>query len=191
MKCPSCNATYKSKVKCCPKCGYLFDYNDVFKYSEEFNEELLDIYYPPCEYKEKKWNISIPYAIFTFLYAVYKRMYRCAILSFISLFIVFYYVPRFMDIVFMSGGFNFFFYFFIIVGAITGYIYYVLHFDEELIIQRKLKVNKIVKLNNGNNEKIKELVIEDSKGNVKGVIITILLMILALILYFVYKLFLT
>ena len=75
MKCPKCNATYKSEVKSCPKCGYVFDMDDVKKYSLLFNTDLLEVYYPKDE-KEKKSEISLYYAFFTIFYAVYKRMYR-------------------------------------------------------------------------------------------------------------------
>lgn len=187
MKCPKCNATYKSEVKSCPKCGYVFDMDDVKKYSLLFNTDLLEVYYPKDE-KEKKSEISLYYAFFTIFYAVYKRMYRCAIYTTIGFLIFIKYYPRALSIIFGTAGFQFFLVVFLLIGSISPYFYYIYNFNRLQVDRRKMKINKLIKNNpDKSREEIKELVKKDNEGNTKGLIITIVLAFF----YLVYKLFLS
>ena len=187
MKCPKCNATYKSEVKNCPKCGYLFDSSDVEKFSSLFNTDLLEVYYPVDD-KEKKSEISIYYAFLTIFYAIYKRMYRCAIYTAIGFMIFIKYCPKSLSIIFGTAGFQFFLIVFLLIGSLLPYFYYIYNFDRLLVDRRKMKINKLIRTNpDKTREEIKELVKKDNEGNIKGVLITIVLVFI----YIVYKLFLS
>lgn len=188
MICQKCNAKLKNGSKYCPKCGEVFKSNDVNYYSELFNAKLLEIYYPNKDVKLKIWGISFLYMIFTYFYAICKRMYLCALYSIISLLFLIHFIPRFMTIVLDSWGFYFFAIFFLIIGFIVVYIYYVINFDKLLLERRKNRINYFIRTNYKESEKyIEELVIKDSKNNIKGLIISILLTLL----FIIYKLFLS
>ena len=182
MKCPKCNATYKSEVKNCPKCGYLFDSSDVEKFSNLFNTDLLEVYYPNKEEEKEEREYSIYYAFLTIFYAVYKRMYRCAILSALGFMIFIRYFPQTIDIIMNSGGFYFFLILSVLAIGISPYFYYTFNFDRLLADRRKMKINSLIKNNpDKTREEIKELVKKDNEGNTKGVIITVILTIIFII----------
>jgi len=175
MKCPKCNASYKSELKCCPKCGYLFNSDDVKKYSDLFNSDLLEVYYP-IESKTKERRYSLYYAFFTFYYAIYKRMYECAIYTILGFLLFIKVFPQTLSIILDSGGFYFFLVLSILAIGLAPYFYYMYNFDRLLADRRKMKINKIIKKNpDKSNEEIKELVTADSKNNFTGLIIAILI----------------
>lgn len=188
MICPKCNTKLENNSKYCPKCGEVFKSNDVELYSSLFNAKLLEIYYPNKDIRVKIWGISLLYALFSFFYAVYKRMYRVAIISIIVLYIPMFLIPRFMNYVFNSYGFSFYPLFFLIVACLGIYVYYIFSFDRLLLERRKNKINYIIRTNYGESEKfIENLVIKDSKNNIKGLVI----MIIITLIFVLYKLFIS
>ena len=188
MLCPKCKVKLENGSKYCPKCGELFKSSDVETYSSIFNAELLEIYYPYKNKPVKVWGISILYALFTFFYAVYKKMYKCAIITVLIFYVSIFLIPRFEYYVFGSYGFLFFPVFFSIVGCIAIYLFYVFSFDRLLLEKRKNKINYYIRTNPGVSKNyIESLVIEDNKNNIKGLIITIILTII----FIIYKLFLS
>lgn len=53
MKCPKCNTEYKTNLKFCPKCGEVFESNDIQLFSDIYNLDFLEIYYPNKEERIK------------------------------------------------------------------------------------------------------------------------------------------
>ena len=96
MICPSCNKKINNDSKYCPRCGYLFEKGDVKKFEEIYNTDYLSIYYPNKSRRFKVWGVSLRYAFFTYIYAIYERMYLCAALSIIGLIYWWYMIPRFI-----------------------------------------------------------------------------------------------
>ena len=187
MICSKCKSKLENGSKYCPRCGELFKSNDVETYSSIFNADLLEIYYP---YKKnlKVWGISIFYALFTYFYAVYKRMYRCAIISALVFYVSIFLIPRFENYVFGSYGFLFYPIFFAILGCIAMYLFYVFSFDRLLLDRRKNKINYYIRTNPGaSKDYIERLVVEDNKNNIKGLILSIIITII----FVMYKLLLS
>ena len=74
MICPKCNVKLSNESKYCPRCGTLFESDDVKKYSEAFNTDFMEIYFPNKELKFRIDRVSIGYALFTYFYAIYKKV---------------------------------------------------------------------------------------------------------------------
>lgn len=192
MTCPNCNNKINNESKYCPRCGKVFEKGDVKKYSEIHDTELMEIYYPNKNKKFKIWGISLRYTFFTYIYAIYKKMYLCAILSIISLLYWWYIVPRFIYSVFNSYGFSFYPLFYTLEATAFIYFYYIFMFDKILLNKRKKKLNKIIANNRDKNkEEIEDLIKKDNKDNKKGMIIAIIISLIVIPIlikyYFIYK----
>lgn len=179
MICPKCKVKLNDDSKYCPKCGELFEMEDVKKYSKIFETELLEVYYPNKSYKLKWYGVSLLYALFTYFYAIYRKMYRCAILTILSIIIWIYFLPRFEYLTFGSYGFLFYPVYFILMGCLFCYLFYIFRFDKILLNKRKENLNRIIRYNLDKNKKeLIKLIEEDKKGNIKGLIIALIITIL-------------
>lgn len=184
MICPKCESKLKNDVKYCPRCGYLFNSNDVNFYSEVFNTKLVDIYYPDKS-KRIYSNISIPYLLFGYFYAAYMKMYKCAFITFFIQFFFILIIIYFEKVVFASYGFMFYSIFFLLVGCVLIYIYYSINFDKLLLEKRKNKVREIIRLNYDKSfDELQQIVIKDSKRSVIGLAVSILITFLLFMLVF-------
>lgn len=183
MKCPNCNVTLPKDSKYCPRCGLLFDSDDVKKFSEIFNTDFLDIYFPNKKVIFHIDRLSIGYALFTYLYAIYKKMYKIAINSFlVQIFIYAVYVFGSKYFV-KSFGAMFYPIMFTIIGLLAIYFYYIFNFDRLLIENRTFKVNKILRENEGKSkEELIAIMENDSKNNIKGTIITTAIIVLFILI---------
>ncbi len=191
MICPKCNNKIKNDSKFCPRCGELFESNDIEKFSEIYNLELLKVYYPNKGERIKVNGISLLYMIFNYFYAIYCKMYKCAFYSIISLLIFLKLMPNFEAYALANYGFYFYLYFFILIACIAVYIFYIFSFERILLDNRKYRINKIIKNNPGKSfEEIKELVIKDSKNNYNGVIIAMFLTFALIMMIFYFKIYL-
>lgn len=180
MTCPKCESKLPNSVKYCPRCGYLFTSNDVNTFSEIFNVKLLEIYYPN---KSKRINtkFSLPYLLFSYFYAVYMKMYKCAFLSFFSLLLIPFILLMIERWTFLSLGSIFYPVLFLLCGCVLVYLYYVINFDRLLLENRKNKINSIIRLNRDKSfEEIKEIVIKDNQKNIKGLLLSIVFTIIFL-----------
>jgi hypothetical protein len=187
MKCPKCNVSLSKNSKYCPRCGLLFESNDVKKYSGAFNTDFMEIYFPNKELKFHIDRVSLGYALFTYFYAIYKKMYEIAIKSFIVQFLI--YIAYAFGTRYFEDSLGSMFYpiLFLIIGVIVFYFHYVFNFDRLLIENRIIKMNKILKNNvDKSNEEIIKIMEEDSKNDVKGLIITILILVLCILLRLVF-----
>ena len=179
MNCPNCKVAIAKGSKYCPSCGLLFESDDVKKYTEIYNTDFMEIYFPNKELKFHIDRISVGYLLFTYFYAIYKKMYKIAIISFLSQIISFKTFQFLSEYFEKSFGTIFYLGFFIILGLMYLFFYYVFNFDRLLIENRKYKINKILRENEGKDkEKIIKIMEEDSKNNYKGLIIVLLLAIL-------------
>lgn len=190
MICPKCKKKINNDSKFCPRCGELFDKGEVEKYSDIYNVDYLSIYYPAKSRRVKIWGVSLRYMFFTYFYAIYEKMYLCALLSIIGLLYWWFIIPRFIAYTFMSYGFFFYSMFYLLEATAFIYLYYIFKFDKILLEKRKFKINKIIRNNKDKTkEEIALLVEQDSKGNKKALIITIIIsaiVIPILIYYFIY-----
>lgn len=181
MICPKCESKLPNNVKYCPRCGHLFTSNDVDMFSEIFNVKLLDIYYPN---KSKRINtkFSLPYLLFSYFYAIYMKMYKCAFLSFFSLIFIPVLMRKIEEWTFASFGSIYYVILFILCGCVLLYLYYVTNFDRLLLEKRKNKINSIIRLNCDKSfEEIKEMVIKDNQKDIKGLLLSIVFTIIFLL----------
>ena len=182
MICPKCQVKLSNESKYCPRCGLLFESDDVKKYSEAFNTDFIEIYFPNKELKFHIDRVSIGYALFTYIYAIYKKMYKVAIISFLlQLFLV----KGFEIISSLGEAFAAIFFpiLFIIMLIAYVYFYYVFNFDRLLIENRITRMNRIIKNNEDRKEEeLIKIMEEDSKNNIKGTVIAIILVIILIIL---------
>ncbi len=191
MICPGCNRKISNDSKYCPRCGKVFDRGDVKKYSDIFETDLLEVYYPPKDKKVKIWGVSLRYAFFTYLYAIYEKMYFCATISIINLLYWWYAVPRFIYYTFMSRGFLFYSFFYTLELGAFVYLFYIFRFDKLLEEKRKLRINKIVSENREKTKKELIEIIEKQKYNKKGFIIALIISIILIpILIYYFKVYL-
>lgn len=190
MICPKCNNKIQNDSKFCPRCGELFESNDIDKFSEIYNLELLNVYYPNKGERIKVNGISLLYLIFNYFYAIYCKMYKCAFYSIISLLIFLKLMPNFEAYALANYGFYFYLYFFILIACIVIYIFYIFNFEKILLDNRKNRINVIIKNNQEKTfDEIKELVIKDSRPNYEGVIISLILSFLVIMLVFYFKVY--
>ena len=183
MICPKCNVKLNDNSKYCPKCGELFEMEDVKKYSKIFETELLEVYYPNKSYRLKWWGVSLRYALYTYFYAIYHKMYRCAFFTILAFALWLYISPRFVLIFFNSYGSLFYPLFYILFSGLLVYVFYIFRFDKLLLEKRKEKLNRIVRDNPDKTKKeLIKLVEEDKKGNVKGVIIALVITVIVLLI---------
>ena len=177
MKCPICGATYSDKdIEYCPRCGHYFKIDDKSFTEDPLQSKMLSVYYPDKEINKKDYNIW--FIMFSFFYAVYKRMYKCAIYTYLAFFIAMDLLPKAENIIRSSLGFYFYIVFFTILGCFSVYLFYVFHFDRLLMDKRFYKINGFIDTYKGDEEKVKNAVLKDKKGNVIGVIITFVLIFL-------------
>lgn len=182
MICPKCNVKLSNESKYCPRCGTLFESDDVKKYSEAFNTDFMEIYFPNKELKFHIDRVSIGYALFTYFYAIYKKMYKVAIISFLlQLFLV-----KGFEIISSLGEASIAIFFpilFIIMLIAYVYFYYVFNFDRLLIENRIIRINRILR-NNDEKEKndIIKIMKNDSKNDIRGVIIAISIVVIYILL---------
>ena len=192
MICPKCKKKINNDSKFCPRCGEIFEKGDIKRYSEIYNLDFLSIYYPNKSKRINTGIVSLKYALFTYIYAIYQKMYSCAILTIIGILYWWLMVPRFILYTFASRGFLFYPIFYLLEATAFIYFYYVFKFDKILLEKRKVKINKIIANNpDKTEEEIKDLIIEDSKGNKKGLIISIIISVIVIpILIYYFKYFL-
>ena len=162
----------------------------IKKYEEIYNTEYLSIYYPYKSRRFKIWGVSLRYAFFTYIYAIYEKMYLCAFLSIIGLLYWWFIIPRFVILTFvLSFGFLFYPMFYLLEVTAFIYFFYIFKFDKLLEEKRKQRINKIIATNKDKTkEEIASLIEEDSKGNRLGLKISIVLSIIIipiLIYYFI------
>lgn len=192
MICPKCNSKLIDDSKYCPICGEIFEKGDVKKYSEVHDTELMEIYYPNKDKKFKIWGVSLRYAFFTYIYAIYKKMYLCATISIAALLYWWYMVPRFIYLTFHSYGFSFYPMFYTLELGAFFYLFYIFKFDKILLNKRKKKLNKIIANNKDKSkEEIIKLVEKDNKDNKLGLVISIIISIIVIPIlikyYFIFK----
>ncbi len=184
MICPKCESKLSNNVKYCPRCGYLFSSNDVNLFSEIHNAKLLEIYYPN---KDKKINtkFSLPYLLFSYFYAIYMKMYKCAVITVFSLLFFPIFMLKIEEWTFISMGSMYYPIIFLLCGCVLVYLFYAKNFDRLLLEKRKNKINCIIRLNRDKSfEEIKEIVIKDNQKNIKGLLISIVLTIVFFIFCF-------
>ena len=186
MKCPKCNTEYKTNLKFCPKCGEVFESNDIQMFSDIYNLELLEYYYPNKEEKIYTKRICHKFMLLGFIYAIYKRMYNHAF-AFMFLFaiglLVLYY---FKILVIYSLGFSFYFFIFVMFAPVLFYFYNVFNFDRLLLLYRKQRINKLLVKNRGKSkEEIEKIIEKDSKNNKTGAIITGIITFISLFIYII------
>ena len=46
MECPKCKSKLSNDSRFCPRCGEIFEANDINMFSEIYNLKFLEIYYP-------------------------------------------------------------------------------------------------------------------------------------------------
>lgn len=181
MKCCKCGVNISNVDKYCPRCGTIFDNGDVERISDTVENQLLNIY------RNKMWsgsNISLGYLIFSFWYAIYKRMYIEAVIGALADTIIFFLLIRFKELVLASMGFHFLLVIFLILIGIVMKVYYILHFDELYMIKAKDTVMSFTRdYGTDNVELLTKLCKKDSKGNI-GVFVLFLILILGLLYYF-------
>lgn len=189
MICPNCKKKINNDSKFCPRCGKVFEKGDVKKYSDIYNTDYLEIYYPNKSKRFKIWGVSLRYALFTYIYAIYQKMYLCAFLSILSLLYWWYVVPRFLFFVKFSRGFFFYPFFYTLeVGAFI-YFFYIFKFDKILEEKRKMRINRILVENpDKSKNELMELVAKD-EHNKKGLIITIIIsaIVIPILIYYYYR----
>jgi len=79
--------------------------------------------------------------------------------------------------IFAYQGFVFYLIFFITFAPVVLFFYYLFHINELLIENRKMRLNKIIKNNpDKSEEELIKIIEEDAKGNIIGVIVTIIIL---------------
>lgn len=184
MICPNCKVKLNKDSKYCPRCGTLFKSDDVEKYSNMFDTDLLEIYFPHNEIGIHFDRISFGYMFFGGFYAMYKKLYYVGINSLVSLFIFIKVAINSYDYIMSTVGFSFFLVVALLLFPIIIYFYYLFKFNDLLIEDRKTRLNKIVRSNiDKGNEEIVKLVEKDSKNSVVALLISIILLIIFLLIF--------
>ncbi len=184
MKCKNCGVEIKDGSKYCPRCGALFENDEVKKIGNTLESRLLEVYI-----KEKKFNffnISLGYLFFNFLYLFYKKMYYEGIVSFFSLLVIYYmiFLLHGLEIILNSLGFYTLFVMFIIMFAVYLFFYYLFKTNELYIIKVKYRINKLIRNNpNLSEEELFNLCKKDSKGNIMLSILAGLIFIILLYIF--------
>lgn len=184
MICPKCKVNLSNESKYCPRCGLLFESDDVKKFSSLFNTDFMGIYFPQKEVRFHIDRVSLGYLMFTYFYAIYKKMYAIAIKSiFVLLFLV-----EFLLFIFGIGEAMVAILIptvLLIVGAVYLYFYYIFNFDRLLVENRITRINKILRENEDKEEKeLVKIMENDSKCNDYGLLIAILLSLMYVFIRF-------
>lgn len=167
MKCKNCGVEIANNSKYCPRCGTVFENDDIKRMGNTLESRLLNVYT-----KEKKFNffnISFGYLFFNFLYLFYKKMYYEGLLSIFSLLVIYYmiFLSRGTEIVFNSLGFYTLFVIFILMLAFYLFFYYLFKTNDLYITNVKYRINKLIKNNpDRSEEELFNLCKKDSKGNI-------------------------
>lgn len=187
MICPNCKVKLSENSKYCPRCGILFQSDDVEKYSESYNGDLLEIYFPNKEIGIHLDRISLGYMFFGGFYAIYKKMYYVGIISISSVLMFIYIYINFYNFFIESLGFAFYPLLALFFIPIIIYFYYLFNFNDLLIVDRKKRLQKILNENvSKSNEEIIKIIEKDSKSGIASIFITIFIVILMnIIFYFV------
>ena len=182
MICPNCNVKLSKYSKYCPRCGILFESDDVEVYSKSFNNEYMEIYFPNKKLRFHIDRISIGYFLFTYFYAIYKKMYKIAIISFLLQYILVKLYIYYSNLSELGVAATLIPVAFFVGLIIFVYFYYVFNFDRLLIENRQLRVNKLLRENEGKTkDEIVRIMEEDSRNNFKGVIITLIVILIYII----------
>ena len=182
MYCPNCKVHLVKGSKYCPRCGLLFQSDDVLKYTKMFDRDLLEMYFPNNSVGIHFNRISIWYLIFGPFYTLYKKMYKETIISFINtvLFIVLY--NNSLDMIMNFNGFNFFLIVTFLIIPILVFFYYLFNINDILVEKKKIRLNKILKNNQDKSkEEIIKIIEKDSRGNILGVLITFIILFVIII----------
>ncbi len=187
MKCPNCSVSLSKYSKYCPRCGILFESDDVKKYSEVFNSDFMAIYFPSKRILFHIDRISLGYFLLTYFYAIYKKMYKIAIISFISQYLLIKVCLYFAGLPPLGMGAALIPLSFLVATVFTIYFYYAFNFDRLLIEDRQIRVNKILRENSDKDEKDIVCIMEkDSKNNLVGALITFLVIVIIIIIRLVF-----
>lgn len=179
MNCTNCGVKLEKNSKYCPRCGKLFESNDIEKYSNLYNTNLLSIYFPENSIGIHINRISIWFLLFGPFYTIYKKLYKETIINYLSLILFCFMYFCGLNYILSFYGFFFYFIFFLTLTPVVVYIYYVFKINDVLIAKKKYRLNILLKKYDSKteDEKIK-IIVEDAKGNIKGVIILIFITIL-------------
>lgn len=180
MICPKCSANLNNNSEYCPRCGLYFSN----KNNELQNYGILE--YPT---KFSIGNISVWYLLFGGIYAIYKKVYYIALNTFL--------------IDFLASSFSFGFFTFLIKEKSIAYkiiqplllslatavhVYYIFNFNKELFESRNIRNNKYKRDNNGlDNDKLLKLIEKDSKNNLFGMLISIIIVFIYFYICFIMK----
>ena len=177
MNCPRCKVKLHNDSKYCPRCGLLFKSNDIEKYTEIFNTDYIDIYFK--EYKNiNLGSLSLWYFLFGCFYALYKKMYKIAVVGYFCLLMFMFVSIRSLYFITGSSGFLFLPVVFMLAGPIAVHLYFSFHFDRLLIDDRKTRLNKLLKENEDKSEdEIIQAIEKDSKNNIALAIIAAIITI--------------
>lgn len=175
MICPKCRVKIADSDKYCPRCGEIFDHIDLEKLGNKLENELLNIY------SNKIWgrlNISLGYLFFNVFYAAYKKMYYEVVIGGIADILFVYLIFYWKKIVFGSMGFYALLVIYLFLITIFVNIYYILKFDELYLIRSKGNISKMINEYGISDVKLLTTLCEkDSKGNLFGVVLSVILLI--------------
>lgn len=179
MICPSCHVNLTKGSKYCPRCGLLFQSDDVEKYTKMFDRDLLEIYFPNNSVGIHFNRISIWYLLFGPLYALYKKMYKETVISFINMLLFMYAYLNGIFLIIDYNGFNLFLITAVLIVPVLIFFYYVFHLNDILVENKIMRLNKIIKNNQDKSkEELIKIIEKDARGNIVGVLISIVLILL-------------
>lgn len=187
MYCPNCHVHLTKGSKYCPRCGVLFQSDDVEKYTKMFDRDLLEIYFPNNSVGIHFNRISIWYLLFGPFYTLYKKMYKETFISFINLFMFITFYNSSIDMIMNFNGFNFFLIVAILIIPILVFFYYLFNINDILVEKKKIRLNKIIKNNQDKSkEELVKIIEKDAMGNIVGVLITFIILFI-IIMWLIFK----
>ena len=182
MKCPKCRVNLSLVDKYCPRCGEIFDSDDVEKLGSTLENDLLNIYTNKiCG----RLNFSLGYLLFNFFYALYKKMYYEAVIGAVATGLLIHLIFNGWNMFLSSLGFNALLIIFLFMLAVFVNIYYILKFDELYLIRAKGYIAGIIK--NYGYKDVKLLINlckKDSKANL--MVFLSIIVLIGIFVYFVY-----
>lgn len=182
MVCPNYKTVLKNESKYCPRCGMIFESDDVYKHSKDFEADYLERY---LDGNIRRDGIpSFKYFIFGFYYAIYKRMYKTSIFLFLAFIILITFIIN-------SDFFVLFSIRYYPVGMIALFLFfafairYFFHKLKEIIMKEcRYRLYKITKREIEDKNEIINLIELDTKNNLKGLIFSILVTIIIILSIF-------
>jgi hypothetical protein len=186
MICPYCKMKIKDNSSYCIMCGKIFYLEEIGHDAPKMERELISIYYKDGKVPWQIHRISYGYLFFGFLYAIYKKMYVEGIISLITTFLLLFFLIGGGDIIMGSNGFYFYGVISIIFITSGIHFYYLFNITHLKLTYVKTKIARTIVDYKDDEDKQREVCLEDSKNNswvvyvgaVFVVIVSILLMII-------------